>query len=115
MRSIYHTAGILASMFIEFGETRMRISKKTLRSVGRRKNIRDSFVYDIANYLSEIGIEFIEIERGYCLVKATALNGSKSYTYKKFREHNNLDTTDQEIVWKHVNEEFGYEDYDENE
>ena len=116
MKSAYHTAGILALMFDEFKQPRMRISRRTLKKIGSRKRLKDAFAYEVGDWLSDIGVEFIEIERGFCLIKATTLNGAKPFTFSKFRKGSNVNVKSQDDVWALVDEVYEREeDEDEDE
>ena len=115
MKSARHTAGILAAMFSEFDQPRMRVSRKTLKVIGNRKRLKDAFVYEVSSYLSELEVEFIEIDRGYCLIRASTLNGAKPFTYKKFKTNSHLNLCNEEEIWEFLENEYEIEDEDEDD
>lgn len=86
MRSIEHTALLIAVMFHRSAERRARLSAKTLRVIAMRKTLRISFVGAVIDALQrDHGICMTELDAGgFGLIYFKALEAAKSVTSKKF-------------------------------
>ena len=108
-RTSSHTAAILLAMFVEWDKARMRISRRTLKLIGRRKQLKEGFEREIREWLEEYGLVLVELDdgKGYCIVKMTALSGVAPYSFKRFRSdaaEAELDLENEDKLWKHVAE-----------
>ena len=84
MRSAEETAIVLAVILNRNGESRARVSVKTLRLAGNRFNLRAAFVRDVIDALAEFSWIMFEISTGgYGAVKSKALEAAKSVTAKR--------------------------------
>ena len=112
-RTSSHTAAILIAMFMDWGKTRMRISKRTLKLIGRRKRLQEGFERNVREWLEEFGLVLIELDegKGYCVVKMTALSGVAPFSFKKFRSRTegDLDLDDEDTLWEIVADWAGEE------
>jgi hypothetical protein len=112
LRTREHAAGILILMFTHFGQSRMRISKKTFKAISRRKNLKQAFVDDVWELLTEFDIELIEINRGYCLVKRSALDGAKTFTLKAFKNVTDINLKNRDDIWQELSDSFEFDELD---
>lgn len=100
-RSPRHVAAIVASMFLDFRQPRMRISEKTLRVIGQRNYLRDSHKAEVARLLEEdFGLALIQIPRGFCVMRFTSLDGTKSRSFKSYRTSTTDDFGNEDAIWK---------------
>jgi hypothetical protein len=61
--------------------TRARISDQTVKAISQRSKLRIYFVLSLRNELDDLGIAFIELDRGgFGIIYAKALEGAKSLT-----------------------------------
>lgn len=80
-RSARNTALLLAVILKRSGQKRARISAKTLRLLGRRKNLRSAFVIEIITALADYDWVLFELASGgYGAIEAKALEAAKSVT-----------------------------------
>ncbi len=85
MRTAEETAVLLAVMLKRSGETRARISGKTIRKISDRRHIRAAFINMLTQHLDDLGLNMSELERGgYGLVRASVLEGAKTITAKNY-------------------------------
>lgn len=100
-RSSSHAAAILITMFIDWDKARMRISKRTLKLLGRRERLQEGFVRDVREWLDEYGLVLVELDegKGYCVVKMTALSGVAPFSFKRFRSETEFDIEDEDSLW----------------
>ena len=103
-RTSSHTAAILMAMFIGWGKARMRISRRTLKLIGRRKALKQGFEREIREWLWEYGLVLVELDegKGYCIVKMTALSGVAPYSLNRFRTDTELDLNDEDMLWDFI-------------
>lgn len=103
-RTSSHTAAILVAMFINWGKARMRISRRTLKTIGRRKALRQGFEREVREWLWECGLVLVELDegKGYCIVKMTALSGVAPYSFSRFHSDTELDLDDEDVLWDFV-------------
>jgi hypothetical protein len=79
------TAILIATLLHRSGERRARISERTIRILSRRKPLRDVFKEKLRAELDDLGIHFMQLERGgFGLIPAKALDGAPAITAKKY-------------------------------
>lgn len=84
-RSARDTAILLAVILKRSGQTRARISAKTLKLLGRRQNLRSAFVVEITTALADYDWVLFELASGgYGAVQAKALEAAKAVTGVRF-------------------------------
>lgn len=85
MRTEEETSVLLAVLFQRSGETRARISGKTIRKVSDRRLLRSAFINRLTQHLDDRGLSFSELERGgYGLMRTSVLEGAKTITAKHY-------------------------------
>ena len=78
------TAAVLATILKRSGQTRARVSAKTIKLVGKRQNLRSAFVVELISALSDYDWIMFELASGgYGAVHAKALEAAKSITAKR--------------------------------
>ncbi|GBR55782.1 hypothetical protein AA18889_0318 [Acetobacter senegalensis DSM 18889] len=84
LRKPYNTAVIIALLMKRSGQTRARISAKTIKLAAKRTNLRTAFIKAVSDALSGyFDITLVEINNGgFGLIKSSALEGAKSITMK---------------------------------
>lgn len=102
-----HAAAILIAMYLQRGKARMRISRTTLRKIGRRQHLRTAFLDNVRRYLDDYGLAMIEVDASFCVVNLASLAGVRSYTLATFRKESDLDLTNEEDLWDHIDERLG--------
>lgn len=110
-RDSSHAAAILMGMFIDRGKARMRISRRTLKRIGRRKRLKEGFEREIREWLEEFGLVLVDLNegKGYCIVKMTALSGVAPYSFTRFCSETHLDLEDEDELWEYVADWAGEE------
>jgi len=79
------TAVLIATLLHRSGERRARISERTVRILSRRRPLRDVFKEKLRDELDDLGIHFVQLERGgFGLIPAKALDGAPAITAKKY-------------------------------
>ncbi len=108
-RTSEHTAAILIAMFIHRDKARMRITRRTLKSIGRRKLLKEGFERDVRGWLAEYGLVLVELDedKGYCIVKMTALSGVAPFSFRKFRTNTEFDLEDENTLWENIEDWAG--------
>ncbi|CAI8801901.1 Segregation and condensation protein B [Pseudomonas sp. IT-P74] len=88
LRSADDTATLLALMFERSGQTRIRVSQKTIKFLGYRMKLRASFVLAVSEVLSNYyDITMIELDNGaFGLFRTSSLEGAKAFTAKRLLE-----------------------------
>tara|TARA_R110002110_G_scaffold412611_1_gene638717 strand:- start:2919 stop:3221 length:303 start_codon:yes stop_codon:yes gene_type:complete len=86
-------------MFEKFGRNRMRISEKTLKVVGQRKHLKAAHVQYVSDDLEEFDIALVSINRGFCLLRMSALDGERSYSFKTFKSESEMPWRDEDAMW----------------
>lgn len=88
LRSAEDTATLLALMFERSGQTRIRISQKTLRFLGYRFKLRSAFITSVSETLSNYyDITMLELDNGaFGLFRTSSLEGAKAFTAKRLLE-----------------------------
>jgi len=83
MRTAEESAILLAYLLKRSGETRVRVSEKTIRKVAQRSYIRTAFVDMLSLHLEDLGLNIMQLERGgYGLIRASVLEGAPTVTAK---------------------------------
>lgn len=84
MRLTPYQSGLLIALLFKRSEaSRARLSELTVRKLSGRTKLRTAFLSDLRTVLDDLGLAFLEIERGFALVPLAALNGAPSITAKK--------------------------------
>ena len=84
MRTAHQTAILLAILLNRSGQTRARVSAKTIKLLGGRRNLRIAFVAEVIDALHEYGWALFELGNGgYGAVRASALEAAKSVTVRR--------------------------------
>ncbi len=84
MRTAAETAILLAVILNRSGQTRARVSAKTVKILAIRKNLRSAFVIEVIGALAEYSWILFEISSGgYGAVHAKTLEAAKSATAKR--------------------------------
>lgn len=88
LRSPEDTATLLALLFDRSGQTRIRVSQKTIKFLGFRVNLRAAFVVSVADTLANYyDITMLELDNGaFGLFRTSSLEGAKSFTAKRLLE-----------------------------
>ena len=82
--SARETALILASMLKRNGQSRARLSGKTIKFVAGRQSLRSAFFVELVGELGEFGWILFELPAGgYGVVEARALEAAKTLTAKR--------------------------------
>jgi hypothetical protein len=98
-RSVTHVSAIIACMYAESGLPRMRITEKTFCVIGKRERLHGSHKTAVADELADsYGLAFIECNRGFVVFPISSLDGTKSRTFKAFREATETDWKDEDAV-----------------
>ncbi len=108
-----HAAAILIAMFLQRGKARMKISRMTLRHVGRRQHLRTAFLDNVRRYLDDYGLALIEVNSSLCVVRLASLEGVRAYTFKRFQEETDLDLEDEDGLWEMIEEELDQDSGDD--
>ena len=108
-RSDSHVAAILICMFLEFGKARMRVSKKSFKTIGRRQNLRIAFVEAVRDHLESWDLALIEAGDAFCVVRFASLRGVAQYPFGRFKRATTLEIGNEDGLWEHIYEELGDE------
>jgi hypothetical protein len=85
MRTPEQTAILLAVVLVRSGQTRARVSAKTIRILGRRRHLRQAFVVLVTEELAEFGWSLFEIlSGGYGAIQTKTLEAAKAVTVKRW-------------------------------
>lgn len=85
MQTANETAILVATILRRSGQTRARISDKTIRLLAKRKRLRKAFLVDLDQAAEDFGVLFCELDTGaYGVFSMTSLEGAKTVTAKKF-------------------------------
>lgn len=85
MRTSNDSALLIALLFKRSGKTRARLSTATVKRLSKRKHLRVAFIEKLVQDLDDLGIIFLEVERGgYGVISSSALNGAPAITAKKY-------------------------------
>ena len=85
MRTAEETAVLLSYMLKLSGQTRGRVTEKTLKRVGGRSYMRDAFVAMVEAHLDDKGIVMTRLQRGgFGLIRASVLEGAPVVTAKEY-------------------------------
>ncbi len=85
MRTSAETAILLAAILNRSGQTRARVSVKTIKLLSQRKHLRSAFLIEIIEALAEHSWILFEIGTGGCgAIKASSLEAAKPVTAKRF-------------------------------
>lgn len=116
-RTARHVAAILAGMFVDHDQQRLRVTEKTLRMVGRRTQLRDVHKSEVRNILEDqFGLVFLESARGFSMFRLASLDGTRSWTFKAFRENTEAEWADEEAMWEYASGALlDFEDNDDDE
>ncbi len=75
--SIETVALRIAVMLKRSDKRRARLSEKSFRILSERVTLRDAFVVSVRDYLDEIGVVLIRLDRGgFALINSSALEGA---------------------------------------
>lgn len=84
-RTTEETALLIALLLKRAGGTRGRVSESTVRRLSKRHHLRSAFKDDLRKELEDLGLLFVEIDRGgFGLQRHTALNGAPALTAKRY-------------------------------
>jgi hypothetical protein len=84
LRSAEETAILLAVILNRSGQTRARVSAKTIKILGKRSDLRRSFAAAVTDAMPEYGWIIFEIGRaGYGAIRAEVLTAAKAVTAKR--------------------------------
>jgi len=85
MRTAQQTATLLAIILNRSGQTRARVSGKTIKVLGARKHLRRAFVAELTDTLAEYSWTLSELDSGgYAAIRAKALEAAKPVTAKRW-------------------------------
>ncbi len=85
MRTATETAILLAVILNRSGQTRARVSAKTIKIFAIRQNLRSAFVIEVTDALAEYSWILFEISSGgYGAVQAKTLEAAKPVTAKRY-------------------------------
>lgn len=102
MRTAYEAAVLLAVILNRSGQSRARISAKTIKKLAVRTNLRTAFVIDLTAELAEFGWVLCELSSGgYGVIQAKALEAARSMTTKLLT----ADERDGDLDWEMLVEE----------
>lgn len=96
MRTAHETAILLAAILNRSGQSRARVSAKTIKVIAIRKNLRSAFVVDVISELAEFGWILFDISSGgYGAVQAKTLEAAKPVTASRYL------TEDERLALRH--------------
>ena len=84
MRTARQTAILLAVILNRSGQSRARISAKTILHLARRQRLRVAFLQNIMDELLEFDWVLAEVGGGFGAVRASALEAAKAVTGRRF-------------------------------
>lgn len=85
MRTARQTAILLALVLKRSGQTRARLSSKTVKLLARRDHLRSAFVVNLVAELAEYGWLLSETSiGGFGAIQFKALEGAKAVTAEQF-------------------------------
>jgi hypothetical protein len=83
-RSAKQTAVLLVVILTRSGQTRARVSAKTLRILSGRTDLRVAFIQQVTSEIADFGWIMGELDNGgYGVINAKTLEAAKSVTVKK--------------------------------
>lgn len=84
MRTARQTAILLAVILNRSGQSRARISAKTILHLARRERLRVAFLQSVMDELLEFDWVLAEVAGGFGAVRASALEAAKAVTGRRF-------------------------------
>ena len=85
MRNVQQTAILLAVILNRSAQPRARVSAKTIKVLGSRKNLRRAFVGELTDTLAEYSWTLAEIDTGgYAAIRTKSLESAKPVTAKRW-------------------------------
>ncbi len=88
-RTAHQTAIGIAFILKRSGQSRARLSEKTIRRVSRRKRLRGAFVLDVTTSLADFGWSLCELgSGGYGVIQTKSLEAAKPVLASKFLDEN---------------------------
>jgi hypothetical protein len=79
------TALLMVLLLKKSGNTRARVSVKTIKLLANRERLRTVFLKELIDSLNDLGVLLIELDRGgYGLLLSTSLEGAPAITVKKY-------------------------------
>jgi hypothetical protein len=115
-RTIEETALLLALLLKRGGGTRGRVSEVTVRKLGNRSHLRSAFKEDLRKELDDLGLLFVEIERGgFGLQRHTTLNGAPALTAKRYLADDLRDLDKGRVDFDEIRQEVESESVQEEE
>ena len=86
MKRTTEETALLLGLLLKRGEaTRARVSEATVRRLGKRHHLRSAFKDDLRRELDDLGLLFVEIDRGgFGLQRHSTLNGARALTAKRY-------------------------------
>lgn len=82
MHTPHQTAILLAVILNRSGQNRARLSGKTIKILGQRRNLRQAFSTQVIDALIEYGWALFETGGGYSAVRISTLDAAKPVTAK---------------------------------
>lgn len=90
-RTAKETATILAVALNRSGQTRARVSAKTIRFIGKRENLRAAFSLEVAKELADYSWVLFELPTGgFGATQARSLAAAKPVTAKRWLSDDEL-------------------------
>ena len=78
------TAILIAIISKRSGQSRIRISGKTLRFVSGRTTLRSAFLVEVIDKLADMSLTMSELDNGsFGIIETKILEGAKSFTARK--------------------------------
>ena len=85
MKNAQRTATLLAVILNRSGQSRARVSTKTIKTLASRKHLRRAFAGELTDALAEFSWTLTEIDSGgYAAVKTKTLEAAKPVTAKRW-------------------------------
>jgi len=108
-RTAEQTALLLHRLLSLSGHKRARVSNATIRRLSNRRHLRAAFVNMLDEYLEDMGLILLELERGgYGVMYARTLEGAPPITAKKFLQDDlvRLRTEKDESLFDEIRQEI---------
>ena len=84
-RTAFETALLVGWLLKKGGTPRARVSESTIRKLSKRRHLRSAFIEELRRTLDDLGVLFVEIDRGgFGVQRHTALNGAPALTAKRY-------------------------------
>lgn len=83
MNTPRETAILVVLIIVRAGQTRARISNKTIKTLGRRRRLRAAFITALADEMAELGWSLIELVEGFAAIRSSTLEAAKVVTQRR--------------------------------